>query len=148
MIRRAQAADVSAIADLERRVFGSRAWSFRLVAEELAHPAAVVLLDETHDGLAGYVGLRIAADSAEVSTLAVHPDLRRAGIATALLAAGEILVRARGAEHLHLEVAEGNEAARALYRGRGYREVGRRHGYYDRSEDALLMTLDLGATNG
>jgi len=143
-MRRAGPADVEAIAALERLAFGIRAWSARLVAEEVAHPEAVVLVREGIGGLEGYVGLRVAAGSAQVFTLAVRPDLRRTGIASGLLDRAEAIAREAGAEAVHLEVAEGNAAARALYAGRGYREVGRRKGYYGTAEDAVLMTLEWG----
>ena len=43
-----------------------------------------------------------------------------------------------------LEVRGGNEAALELYKKLGFREVGRRKGYYAKGgEDAVLMDLDL-----
>ena len=43
-----------------------------------------------------------------------------------------------------LEVRGGNEAALELYKKLGFREVGRRKGYYSKGgEDAVLMDLDL-----
>ena len=43
-----------------------------------------------------------------------------------------------------LEVRGGNEAAMSLYKKLGFREVGRRKGYYSKGgEDAVLMDLDL-----
>jgi len=39
-----------------------------------------------------------------------------------------------------LEVREGNEGARRLYRLYGFREIGKRRGYYaDTGEDAIIM---------
>ncbi|MFA4893699.1 GNAT family N-acetyltransferase, partial [Brevundimonas sp.] len=56
---------------------------------------------------------------------------------------------ARGARRLFLEVAEDNEAARALYGRAGFSEAGRRPRYYARADgsrrDALLLALDLPA---
>ncbi len=141
MIRRAGPADVETVAEIEHLAFGASAWSARLVAEELARPDATVLLWHGSGGPEGYVGVRVLAGEAEIFTIAVRPDRRRAGIATALLDAVESLVRSLGAEAVHLEVAEDNAAARALYTARGYREVGRRRGYYGPNEDAVLMTL-------
>jgi ribosomal-protein-alanine N-acetyltransferase len=46
---------------------------------------------------------------------------------------------------LWLEVRAGNQRARALYRQRGYAEVGLRRGYYPAAqglrEDAVVMSL-------
>ena len=47
-------------------------------------------------------------------------------------------------DRIWLEVRPSNSAARALYRGAGFIEEGRRPGYYnDTGEDALLMSLYL-----
>ena len=52
---------------------------------------------------------------------------------------------ADGCKLVTLEVRSGNEAAMELYKKLGFREVGRRKGYYAKGgEDAVLMDLDLG----
>ena len=48
-------------------------------------------------------------------------------------------VAAHGAERLILEVSAGNDAARALYRGAGFTEIGRRRAYYPDGSDALVL---------
>jgi ribosomal protein S18 acetylase RimI-like enzyme len=60
--------------------------------------------------------------------LAVNPESRRRGIATALIRAGENRLRALGASRLTAIVAENEVAAMALWRSAGYErqaEVGR-----------------------
>ncbi len=94
----------------------------------------------------GFMLLSLAADEAEVLTLAVAPDSRRHGRGAALLAAATEAAAARGAMTIHLEVAKDNEAARALYAKAGFREVGHRRGYYERPTgrvDALRLARDL-----
>lgn len=77
--------------------------------------------------------------------LSVAPAARRRGHAQALLDALEESCRREGLPQLWLEVREGNVAARALYRRRGFEEMGVRRGYYPapggRREDAVLMRL-------
>jgi len=63
------------------------------------------------------------------------------------------LCRERGAKQLWLEVRESNPRARAIYRRRGFAEMGRRKGYYPdadgRREDAVVMSLAIeGAGDG
>ncbi len=83
---------------------------------------------------------RALAGEAELLTLATHPDARRAGLARALLQRFEAEARARGAAEAFLEVAETNRAARALYAQAGWREVGRRPGYYRESATKAPVT--------
>jgi ribosomal-protein-alanine N-acetyltransferase len=96
---------------------------------------------------AGFALYRVAADEAEILTVSVVPEARRAGLGRALVGACEEGARAEGARRLFLEVAQGNAAARALYAGAGYAEVGRRKGYYQRPdgsrEDALILAKPL-----
>ena len=48
-----------------------------------------------------------------------------------------------GVGYINLEVRESNFGAARLYEKCGYRRVGRRKGYYDDNEDALLYTLEI-----
>ena len=95
---------------------------------------------------AGFILCRVAADEAEVLTLAVAPPVRRRGVAGALLDRGMAVALAAGARAVFLEVATDNPGAEALYRGRGFAEVGRRPAYFSRAGGAvaaLIMRLDL-----
>jgi ribosomal-protein-alanine N-acetyltransferase len=49
-----------------------------------------------------------------------------------------------GARTVFLEVGETNAPACRLYRRAGFREVGRRQGYYDSGVTALVLRRDLG----
>jgi ribosomal-protein-alanine N-acetyltransferase len=95
---------------------------------------------------AGFILCRVAADEGEVLTIATRPEFRRRGVAKALLGAAEAAALDAGACRLFLEVADANPGALALYDGRGFRPVGRRHGYYSRGAGeggAIIMRLDL-----
>jgi len=98
----------------------------------------------------GFILMRVAADEAEVLTLAVRPGARRSGLGGRLTDAGVVEAAALGAGRVFLEVAEDNVAARALYARRGFAEAGRRPRYYARpdgaSRDALLLVLNFPAT--
>lgn len=107
----------------------------------LAMPGVLVGLGRLGDDPVpcGFVIGRVAADEAEILTLAVAGAARRRGMGRALLdwMAGE--VAAHGAGRLILEVSAGNDAARALYRGAGFTEIGRRRAYYPDGSDALVL---------
>jgi ribosomal protein S18 acetylase RimI-like enzyme len=57
-----------------------------------------------------------------LSEIYVQPSFRGRGAGTALMAEAEGFVRSRGAKELRLAVLERNDAARAVYRARGFRD--------------------------
>jgi ribosomal-protein-alanine N-acetyltransferase len=124
-------------------------WSTREFAELLANPTtlASAALDPATGRLRGFALSRLAADEAEVLTIAVDPALRGRGVGADLLR--EHLARATLslARAIFLEVDPDNVAAIALYRRFGFRDVGRREGYYrlkdGQSASALVMRKDL-----
>lgn len=135
-LREAGAADAPALAALHAAAFPSgEAWGADAIAMMLAMPGAFGLWREAE----GFVLARAAAGEAEILTLAVVPAARRKGLGAALLAGAMAAGRARGAEAMFLEVAEGNAAARALYLSFGFAEVGRRRRYYPDGSDALVL---------
>lgn len=76
---------------------------------------------------AGFCAWRQAApEEAELLNLAVDPQWRRRGVASALLAA---LTKAATGD-IFLEVAEPNTPAIALYTRQGWERTGVRRGYY------------------
>jgi ribosomal-protein-alanine N-acetyltransferase len=118
------------------------------VAERWDAPAFATLLSQPGvfariDPAGGLVLGRVAADEAEILTIAVAPKLRRQGRARALLAAAIGIAAAAGARALFLEVGAGNAAARALYAAAGLREVAERRNYYPRGETAIVLRADL-----
>jgi ribosomal-protein-alanine N-acetyltransferase len=91
----------------------------------------------------GFVLARVAADEAEILTLAVVPDARRQGLGGALLSFAMAGAVARGATEMFLEVSERNAPARALYAAAHFAEVGRRRRYYADGADALVLRREL-----
>ncbi len=111
------------------------------VAAELERPQALLLVAREHAGgtpcaflLAWHV-----ADEIELLDLATHPELRRRGLARALV--HDLCARARAARAtaIYLEVRPSNAPALALYEAAGFSAVGRRPRYYSDGEDALLL---------
>ena len=144
-------ADLDVVLRIERASFQTP-WSRRAFLHELERNRVaglwVARAADPGDGgavhVVGYLCLWAVADEVHITNLAVDPEWRGAGIARLLL--GTLLVHHRqaGAQRAFLEVRPGNVEARRLYGGLGFREVGRRRGYYvDTGEDALLLEARL-----
>ena len=135
------------IAELHGRLFDEK-WSEASIKSLLEHPASTSLIAVAGDPktIKGFVIAQLAADEAEILSIGVAPDWQRAGLGVRLI---EGLIRAsrRGeASKIFLEVAEDNAAARALYAKLGFKQIGRRKGYYKRpmgNVDALTLALQL-----
>lgn len=117
-------------------------WGADAMALQIALPGAFGFLAGARGVPGGFVLARVAADEAEILTLAVLPASRRAGLAGMLLRAAWSRAAAAGETRILLEVAEDNTAARALYAKIGFEQVGRRRGYYGAGADALVLRLD------
>lgn len=100
--------------------------------------------------LSGFVIARMAADEAEILTVAVDISERRQGLGRRLMEAAAARAHALGAVSLFLEVADDNLPAIALYEALGFVAVGLRPGYYARPGApvaARTMRLDLSKTS-
>lgn len=121
-----------------------RPWDARAFAETLASPFTA-----RFGGAQGFLIGRLVADEAEVLTLAVDPAARRQGLGAGLVREFLAFAARGGAGRAFLEVAETNTAARALYAGAGFAEVGRRRHYYTGAAagpvDALVLARLLAA---
>lgn len=146
-LRPAGTADLDAVVAIERASFADP-WSRASFAEALAGGRVRFDVAAADDGtVAGYAIAWFVADEGEVANLAVVPAQRRAGIAAALLEGVLAAARAEGVRTMHLEVRESNAAAKALYARFGFREAGRRRGYYRQPvEDALVLRCTLDGT--
>ena len=132
---------LSQIAALEQECF-SQPWSEAALEEELYNPqASFIVADDGEGGVLGYAGLHVILDEGYITNVAVEEAARRHGVGSALM---DVYCRF-GQAHLAfltLEVRASNAPAIGLYEKMGFREVGRRKGYYSNpKEDALLMTV-------
>jgi [ribosomal protein S18]-alanine N-acetyltransferase len=137
--------DAAAIAKLHGASF-HRGWSdgeierMLLDRDILAHRAML------GRRLVGFILSRLVVGEAEILSVAVAATRRGKGLARRLLDLHLRRLAGLGANAVFLEVDEGNEPARRLYRRAGFREVGRRPGYYQAGKggvDALILRRDL-----
>ncbi|MFB6165769.1 MAG: ribosomal protein S18-alanine N-acetyltransferase [Haloarculaceae archaeon] len=143
-VREAVQADLLAIFRIEKASF-PQPWPFAAFERYVGERGFLVA--EVGAGVAGYV----VADAVpnhdrplgHVKDIAVHPDHRGNGVATALLERSLSVLAARGVDSVKLEVRESNDDARSLYDEFGFVHRRTIPKYYDDGEDALVMIADV-----
>jgi [ribosomal protein S18]-alanine N-acetyltransferase len=97
--------------------------------------------------LVGFAVSRMAADEAEILSIAVAAGYRGRGLSRNLLLAHLGHLAGHGVRKIFLEVEENNQPARRLYERAGFSVAGRRERYYQQPGgeqlNALLMRRDL-----
>ena len=138
-------ADLDSVMEIERLSFKSP-WSRQVFAEELARSwAHVDVVRKSAPGdIVAFCNYWLVADEVHLLNLATHPQERRCGHASRLLAHVLEYARRAACRLVTLEVRRSNEVAQRLYRRFAFRAVGIRPNYYvDDQEDAVIMSLDL-----
>jgi len=138
-LRPLQLRDLSAIEEIERSSYPTP-WSRSMFAGELAKPSSICLGAFEETRLVGYLIVSRYVDAWHVMNVAVIPEERRHGIASALLRQLFELTEGDDRRGYTLEVRVSNAGAIALYERLGFEPRGVRRGYYtDNREDALIM---------
>jgi len=136
------ARDAASLAALHTASF-SRGWS-ESEFEQLLTDRSVVA-DRATSGRrnVGFIISRRAADEAEILSVAVTRNWQGRGLARRLLDLHLRRLAGLRLRAVFLEVEEQNVPARRLYARAGFREVGRRAGYYSGGKSALVLRRDL-----
>jgi [ribosomal protein S18]-alanine N-acetyltransferase len=139
----ARPADAAAIAGLHHASF-QRGWGEDEVYRLLIDRNVVVHRAMIGSAMAGFILSRLAAEEAEILSVAIAPARRGRGFSRPLLDLHLRRLAGLGTHHVFLEVDQHNAPARSLYKRAGFYEVGLRHGYYQGGAAALVLRRDLG----
>lgn len=138
--------DAARLAQLHRASF-HRGWGqgeFETMLAERNTFTQRLMLGRT---MIGFIISRMAADEAEILSVAVAADQRGRGHSRDLLANHLGHLAGQGIRRVFLEVEENNQPAVRLYSRAGFQTVGRREQYYRDANgaklNALIMQRDL-----
>lgn len=135
--------DIPQVAYLERQAF-SQPWSESGITTYLDSGTTIFVVAKHRETVVGYGAVMRVLDESDLISLVVDENYRRLGIAREILDISYDIARENGVKKIHLEVRKGNEAARRLYESEGFKETGKRPGFYERpKEDAILYTKEL-----
>lgn len=131
--------DAAAVAALEREIF-AMPWSENGFLSSLQSPDTLYLTVREGGRIVGYCGLLQSFDEADITNVAVSPQIRGRGVGYRMLK--ELMERGqkRGIRRFTLEVRMSNDPAIQLYRKLGFESVGVRKNFYEKPrEDAVIM---------
>ena len=144
-IKHATEAYTDAILEIEAQTFGEETpESLRRAIKSPTFKYYVATID---DKVVGYGAINIMLGEAEVLTIAVETEHRKAGIGGMIL--GKMIERAKadGVEKVFLEVNSTNDPALRLYKKFGFEEISLRENYYKGKDgkfaDAKIMMFKI-----
>ena len=144
--RDAMELDLPTFVSLDKQLFPYSPWSQAQYTEEFENNTRhfVVALDEGMS-IVGYAGVFLpsAGVAADILTVGVTVEHRRAGIARKLMALITDWAVAHHASAMILEVKTDNSEAISLYESLGYEKLNVRKDYFGAGLDALVMRKDL-----
>ncbi len=144
-IRKMTHKDIAEVHAIEHRCF-TTPWQVSSFEYEISNKDAILKVAVFNNQLIGYICIRSMLDVTHVLDLAVTPEFRHMGFGSLLLMNATYELRRLKPEtvSITLEVRESNIAAIRLYEKFGFKEIGRRRGYYQKPhEDAVIMEHDI-----
>lgn len=135
--------DILRISQIEVECFPGEPWSFKTLAASFETESFFGFLAEDGGEIAGYAGITVAADSADIDNVAVVEPYRNSGVGTSLLLKLCEFAKDKGVKKVFLEVRVSNSPAISLYLKNGFNGAYARTRYYSDGEDCLVMVKEL-----
>ena len=146
VVEPARPRDASRLAQLHAASF-HRGWGESEFDEMLSQRNTLVDRLSLKRRVIGFAASRLAADEAELLTIAIMARHQGRGLSRQLLDTHLGHLAARGIRTVFLEVDENNTPAKRLYQRAGFCDVGRRERYYRGADgidaNALVLRRDL-----
>lgn len=141
-----QQADLAEVLALEESVY-PHPWSMGNFADSLRSNYEAWVLRDQAGVLLGYFLLMPIFDEAHLLNVAVSGERQGQGLGRFLLNQAVACARGLGMTSVLLEVRPSNERALKIYERYGFKQIGRRKGYYpaanQQREDAIVMRFGI-----
>ena len=117
-------------------------WTKSQWKKELTDPKRICIgiIELETEKLLGLCSAWLVIDELHITSIAVHPIHQRKGLGKFLMS--ELIKRSDSllTNHIHLEVKDTNEPAKAFYKSLGFKIVGNRSNFYKDGSDAILFS--------
>ncbi len=114
-------------------------WTMNILENELKSENSYYIIAKHKDEIVGFAGINVILEESQLAYIVVRKDLRNRKVGAKLLKA--IIEKARKhSRYMTLEVNVKNAPAVRLYKRNKFVVVARRKKYYNRTDDAFLMS--------
>ncbi|MDE6586365.1 MAG: ribosomal protein S18-alanine N-acetyltransferase [Clostridia bacterium] len=135
--------DILRISEIEKECFPDEPWTYSMLVSSFQTETFCGVLSEDGEEIAGYGGITVACDTADIANVAVTEPYRHSGVGTSIIHELCRIAKEKGAEKVFLEVRVSNSAAMELYLKSGFKGAYARTRYYPDGEDCLVMVKEL-----
>ena len=118
-------------------------WNNKNLISEIKNPRSYVIKAKFDEEILGFAGIIDTVDQAEITNIVVKKNYRNKGIGSILLETLIEYAKENKKEKIYLEVNCNNHFAIKLYKKFGFNECGLRKRYYNNTDDAILMFLQI-----
>ena len=118
-------------------------WSSNNLLSEIENQRSYVIKAKLNEEILGFAGIIDTVDQEEITNIVVKKSYRNKGIGSILLESLIEYAKSNNKEKIYLEVNCKNSFAIKLYEKYGFKECGLRKKYYNNTDDAILMFLQI-----
>ena len=118
-------------------------WSADTLREDFEKDTSTYFVAKLKNEIVGFAGMKKVFEQVEIMNIATKVSKRHLGIGTKLLDRLISEAKAQGAKVINLEVNENNTYAINLYEKFNFKRIGLRKKYYNNTDDAILMSLNV-----
>lgn len=143
LITKMKKEDLFDICNIEKEAFPIP-WQLETFEHELSNMFAEYLVAKVDNKVVGFIGAWFILDECQITSIAVHKNYRKQGIASRLVTKLLCSCKKHETNYIMLEVRINNFAAQKLYSKFGFKEETIRKKYYKNPdgtrEDAIVMS--------
>lgn len=118
-------------------------WNASILESELKNTLSKYVVAKRETEIVGFAGVIDTVDQFEITNIVVKKKFRNNGIGNALLIELIKLAKTNNKDKIILEVNNTNKPAIKLYEKNGFKNIGFRKKYYNNTDDANIMALQI-----